>query len=437
MLENNRVKGSKLLQLAPFIDKEGLLRVGGRLKNAHHTSKILITALLDKEHLHVGQQGLLAIVRQRYWPIRGKNVVRQTVKKCLRCFRLKPPEVIQYMGNLPDCRVVPSPAFLKTGLDYAGPFYIRQGIRKATKLKSYICVLICMSTKAVHLELVSDLTIEAFLAALQRFIGRRGIPSQLFSDNATNFRGAHSELKELYDLFQSQRTTNMINELCTVKEIDWSFIPPRSPNFGGIWEAGVKAAKSHMRKVLGEASLNYEEMNTALVQIEGVLNSRPLTQLSEDPNDISALTPAHFLVGQELTAVPEPSYSGVKTSSLSRWQHLQKQKEDFWNRWSNEYLNQLQPRGKWYKNKVLIKKGMLVVIREDNMAPLQWRLGRIIQTHPGADGLIRVVTIRTSNGEVKRFVSKIVILPVEDNVSVDSSIDTTCQRGEDVKDNTH
>ncbi|XP_062556793.1 uncharacterized protein LOC134221620 [Armigeres subalbatus] len=428
MVVTRQVSKSKLLQLDPFVDREGMLRVGGRLKHAkisfekkhqlilpqhHHVTKILI-ASLHNEHLHIGQQGLLAIVRQRYWPVRGRSVIRQVVKKCVRCFRMHPPEVIQFMGSLPDYRVNPSPVFNCTGIDYAGPFFIRSGIRRVTRIKAYVALFICMSSKAIHLELVSDLTSAAFLAALQRFVGRRGCPEKLISDNATNFRGADSELHELFKLFQSQQYKNKIHHFCTAREIQWSFIPPRSPNFGGVWEAGVKAAKSHLKIVLCEASLNYEEMTTVLVQVEAILNSRPMTQVSNDANDFNALTPGHFLVGRELTAVPEPSYDNVRVSSLSRWQHLQKLKQDFWSRWSTEYLSELQPRSKWYKNKLTIRPDMLVVLREDNVAPQMWRLGRIVEVTPGADGLVRVVKIRTANGEVTRAVTKIAILPIED-----------------------
>ncbi|KXJ76474.1 hypothetical protein RP20_CCG009575 [Aedes albopictus] len=322
------------------------------------------------------------------------------------------------MGALPDYRVNPSPVFYSTGIDYAGPFFVRQ-VRRAAKVKAYVALFICMSTKAIHLELVSDLTSAAFLAALHRFVGRRGCPEKLVSDNATNFKGAHSELQELYKLLQSQQLQDEVDRFCAAKEIQWSFIPPRSPNFGGIWEAGVKAAKSHLKVILCEASLTYEEMNTVLVQIEAILNSRPLTQISNDANDLTALTPGHFLVGRELTAVPEPSYGNVRVSSLSRWQHLQKLKQDFWARWSAEYLSELQPRSKWYKGKVTIRPGMLVVIREDNVAPQLWHLGRITEVTPGAEhgaeGLVRVVKIRTTNGEVTRSVSKIAILPIEDS----------------------
>lgn len=350
------------------------------------------------------------------YTVRAKCIIRQIVKKCVKCFRMHPPEVVQFMGSLPDYRVNPSPVFYNTGIDYAGPFFVRQGVRRATKVKVYVALFICMSTKAIHLEVVSDLTTATFLAALHRFVGWRGCPEKLVSDNATNFQGAQSELQELHRLFQAQQFREEVNHFCAAKEIQWSFIPPRSPNFGGIWEAGVKAAKSHLKIVLCEASLNYEEMSTLLVQIEAILNSRPLTQNSTDANDLTALTPGHFIVGGELTAVPEPSYSNVRVSSLSRWQHLQKLKQDFWSRWSAEYLSELQPRSKWYKGKITIVPGMLVVIREDNMPPQLWHLGRITEVTPGADGLVRVVKIRTANGQMSRSISKIAILPIEDNV---------------------
>lgn len=160
--------------------------------------------------------------------------------------------------------------------------------------------------------------------------------------------------------------------------------------------------------------MTYEELTTVVVQIEAILNSRPMTQLTSDPNDLTALTPAHFLVGRELIAPPEPSLVEVKASSVSRWQNIRRQKQIFWTRWSAEYLNELQPRGKWYKAKLTIKPGMLVVLREENVAPQQWRMGRILQTHPGSDNIVRVVTVRTADKEVKRAITKIAVLPIED-----------------------
>ncbi|XP_062540783.1 uncharacterized protein LOC134208854 [Armigeres subalbatus] len=404
----------RLRSLQPFVDPvDGILRVGGRVKKAFipydSRHQMLLPAkhpvtevLIHHEHLnnlHVGQRALLAIVRERFWPLQAKNTIRKVIKQCIPCFRANPMKTTQLMGDLPSYRVQPSPAFFHTGVDYAGPFLIKSLIqaRKSMITKGYICLFVCLSTRAIHLELVSSLTTDAFLTTLRRFTGRRGPVSKIYSDNATNFVGAEAELEQLYTLFAIEHHITQLTEFCGGRSITWSFIPPRSPHFGGIWESGVKSVKHHLKRVIGNQKLTFEEMSTVLVQIESVLNSRPLTPCSDDPTDLTAITPAHFLVGRQMQAIPEPSYTTMKLSTLSRWQLGQVIQQHFWKRWLVEYLSGMQNRQKWFK-RTKIKEGALVLINDPNVPPMQWQLGRIIKTHPGDDNAIRVVTLRTANG---------------------------------------
>lgn len=319
------------------------------------------------------------------------------------------------MGDLPSYRVQPAPVFTNTGVDYAGPFWIKASAsRKPLITKAYVCLFVCLMTRAIHLELVSDLTTEAFLASLRRFISRRGCPRTIHSDNATNFVGAKTELHELWKMFQNKNITKKIVNYCADKEIEWSFIPPRSPHFGSIWEAGVKQVKHHLKRTVGERRLSYEELYTTLTQIEAVLNSRPLVPSSNDPSDYTAITPAHFLIGREMQTVPEGDYTQLKENRLSRWQLVQTMLQHFWKRWTAEYLPELQNRSKWLKTKV-IEVGSLVMLVDSNAPPLQWPLGRIISTHPGKDGVTRVVTVRMANGtDLKRAVTEVCLLPIDE-----------------------
>jgi hypothetical protein len=255
-----------------------------------------------------------------------------------------------------------------------------------------VAVFVCLATKAIHLELVHDYTSQSFLNALKRMMARRGKVTRMYSDNGTNFVGANLELKEIRDFLRTKDFQNAVVDNLTNDGIEWRLIPPNSPHVGGIWEAGVKSFKNHFKRIAGTSLLAAEEMYTLLSLIEACLNSRPLTPLSDDPNDLQPLTPGHFLIGTALIAPAEYNLGDVPDNRLSRWQRVEKLRQEFWRRWSTEYLNQLQPRNKWQKTNLRpLKVGSMVILREENVPPLQWKLGRIVELHPGSDGITRVV----------------------------------------------
>ncbi|XP_024881300.1 uncharacterized protein LOC112460715, partial [Temnothorax curvispinosus] len=181
-----------------------------------------------------------------------------------------------------------------------------------------------MSIKAIHLEVVSDLTSYGFLASLRRFVARRGLPEHIYSDNGTNFIGANNQLKEMYALFNSEKHKDHINKFASEHRIVWHFIPPIAPHFGGLWESTVKLFKHHFKRVVGDSLFTFEELNTFVIEVEGILNSRPITSLSSDPNDMMVLTPAHYLIGKPLTTLPEGDLLCVPVNRLSTWQHISK-----------------------------------------------------------------------------------------------------------------
>lgn len=194
--------------------------------------------------------------------------------------------------------------------------------------------------------------------------------------------------------------------------INWHFMPSRSPHFGGLHEAAVKSCKHHLKRVLNGTRLCYEEFYTLTTQIEAILNSRPLVPMSTDPNDLCVITPAHFLIGQELTALPERDLSQEKVNYRRRYQHLQLMGQHFWTRWRKEYLHHLQQRSKWQLNtNQNYRIGSLVLLKEDNVPSMFWPAGRIVEVHPGKDNVVRVVSVKTKNGVVKRSVTKISLFP--------------------------
>ncbi|XP_015189418.1 PREDICTED: uncharacterized protein LOC107073335 [Polistes dominula] len=259
-----------------------------------------------------------------------------------------------------------------------------------------------MTIKAVHIELVSDLTTDAFLAAFRRFVSRRAVPTHIYSDNGTNFVGANNQLRELYDLIESDEYKTKVHNFAVDHRISWHFNPPLSPHFGGLWEAAVKSFKHHFKRVVGELFFTYEELTTFAIEIEAILNSRPLCPISSDPNDVTALTPAHFLVGRPITTLPEEDYAKTPANRLSSWKHITKVRQDFWRRWHIEYLRELQKRHKWIQPQQKIEKNTIVILIDKNQPCMRWPLGRIVNIHPGQDDIVRVVTVKTVHGVVKR-----------------------------------
>lgn len=415
---------SKLKCLNPFLDEQGIIRVGGRLSNSNLSSECKYPIVLPSkgnftklvilkyhlQHLHAGPQLVLSRIRTEFWPLNGRRTVRSVLIKCIVCFKYKPVGFIQQMGNLPADRVSVSRVFSKIGIDYAGPYLIKEIKHRNKKLvKAYVCIFICLATKAVHIELVTDLTVDGFLNIFRRFIARRGLCSDIYSDNATNFTGANRELRKFGVLVNDIKFQSFLTE----SSIKWHFIPPRSPHFGGLWESAVRSVKSHLMKILNNVHLTYEDLYTLLTQIESILNSRPLTPLTDDPNDFQILTPGHFIIGDSLTSYPEPSISQLQVNLKSRYKHLQMLTEHFWKRWSSEYLHNLQVRSKWQNDPTVIKNGALVIIKEDGTPPRSWSLGRIIALHPGKDNIVRAVSLKTSSGVLKRAVTKICVLPID------------------------
>ena len=344
---------SPLLSLHSILDSSGLLHVGGREQNSKrsfsiqypvilHGKHYLTTLIIRSEHtclMHASPTLLIASLSRCYDILGYRRVVRSITRGCITCHRTSARPHPQMLGQLPIERVTPDLVFDKVGIDYAGPVYIKYGfIRKPTIVKAYICVFVALSVKAVHLELIADLTADAFVTSLRRFIARHGKPSLIWSDHGTNFVGAARMMKELVELFEDQKTQGAISEFCSAQNILWKFRPEHAPHIGGLWEAVVKSMKTHLRRVLSNTKLIFEEFATVLTQIEACLNSRPWAQLPCDDDGIETLTPGHFFDWKTLGI---SSRSFILLSIFLTAQTLasvSSTHSHFWQRWSTEYI---------------------------------------------------------------------------------------------------
>ncbi|XP_035457903.2 uncharacterized protein LOC118281435 [Spodoptera frugiperda] len=430
LLKNQHIPTkSKICKLSPYLDKKGILRVGGRLNKTNLPPGMKNPAILPRKHrltellinqahiatLHGGARLTLAFIRQHYWIIGGNRAVKTQLRQCIRCHRFKPTENYQFMADLPPQRVTPSRPFTHTGVDFTGHVDVKLNKGRGVKTsKGYIAIFVCLTTKAVHIELVSDLSTEAFMGAFQRMCSRRGTPSHVYSDCGTNFIGASKWLNSEFEAFRMELSSEFFNEISRMK-VEWHFNAPAWPTAGGLWEAAVRSMKHHLRRVLGEQKLTFEEFSTLLAKIEACMNSRPFCPLTEDPDEYyNCLTPGHFLTGSPTMTLPLSSYEDDRNLDLrKRWQLTENMFHQFWKHWSSDYLTSLQARSKWLKPTPNIKPDDVVLIKENNLPPGKWALGRIIEVHPGSDGYVRVATIKTQGGTLKRPITKLSPLPIE------------------------
>jgi hypothetical protein len=420
---------SSICSLSPFIHEDGLLRVGGRLlhadvpfdfqhqillPNKHNFTKKLIFSTHQKLS-HAGVQDTMAFIRQRFWILSTRRVIKSALRTCIKCFRFSQAKAEQIMGQLPAARVNVTSAFLNVGVDYMGPFSLRLGGPKSrTFSKAHIALFICMATRAVHLEVVTELSTKSFTSALTRFVSIRGIPNSIHSDNGTAFVGANSELQELYNFLANSQNQESLQKSASNLRINWNFIPPRAPHFGGLWERSIRSFKNIFKIVTFKQILNFEEMYTFSAQIGAIMNSRPIVPLSEDPLDLAYLSPGHFLIGRPLNALPVKTVNSKHVNHVQRWFRIADMNKQLWERWSQEYLVTLQKKHKWTTSSDNIKVGVLVLLKDPGAPPAVWKLGRITEVVSGIDGKVRVVMVLTDSGIFKRAISSVAPLPLED-----------------------
>ncbi|XP_064621732.1 uncharacterized protein LOC135484315 [Lineus longissimus] len=410
-------KTCKLKKLNPVLDSDGILRVGGRLENSNLPDETKHQIILPKKHHvvdlivryshnltgHSGSERILTEVRQKFWIIKGRLAVRRNNTKCLHCRKRNVKPMIQQMADLPSDRVAsPRAAFCHVGLDYFGPFQVKRG---RSMVKRYGCIFTCLTTRAIHIEVAENLTTDSFINALQRFVSRRGMPIRIRSDNGTNFVGAQKELKKAIREWNLSR----IEEYMRQREITWVFNPPAASHMGGVWERQIRSVRKVLDGIIKQQNLTDDTLHTMMCLVEAIINGRPLTKLSDDPDDLQPITPNHLLLLRPGTCQP-PGLFDEADLYRRKWKQVQYLADLFWRRWTKEYLTALQERQKWCHASQNLKPDDLVLIVDDNAHRNSWLLGRVIETYPGKDNLVRSAKIKTHHNELTRPVTKLCLL---------------------------
>ncbi|XP_050687009.1 uncharacterized protein LOC126980771 [Eriocheir sinensis] len=301
---------------------------------------------------HQGRQHVLSSLRESYWIVRGNATVRKVIGDCIKCRRYQAPVIQQQMSDLPDGRVCSDqPPFTSTGIYCFGPFYTKRG---RSEVNRYGVIFSCLTLRAVHIEVVESLSTDSFSNALRRFMARRGQVKSIYCDRGTNFVGAERELREaIKDWNQSRMHGTLF-----LKNVDWKLNPPHASHFGGAWERQIRTVRKVLNGVMKEQTMTDEGLTTLMCEVEAVINSRPLSNISDDCDDPKPLTPNHLLTLRE-----GPYIFGNMTSKdmycKRRWRHIQYLADLFWKRWRHECLLTLQERQKWHVKGRSLSVGML------------------------------------------------------------------------------
>ena len=418
-------RSSNLYRLDPYIDEDGIIHVGGRLRRANIPRNIahpiifpkrghLTNLLIDHHHhlaKHAGRNTTLSEIRSSgYWIINGRSTVTSYIWRCVICRKQRGNTVGQKMSDLPSDRIEPAPPFTYSAVDYFGPFYIKEG---RSERKRWGCLFTCCVTRAIHIEVSHTLTTDSFINAYRRFICRRGKIRQLRCDRGTNFIGAKNELEAaLAGLNDEQIHEKLLKDGC-----DWfkfKLNPPHASHMGGVWERMVRSARTVLSALLDAhcGRLDDELLSTLMTEVEAIVNSRPLTYVdTSSPESSEPLTPSQLLTLKSKVVLPPPGdFVREDMYCRKRWRRIQFLANEFWNKWRKDYLPTLQEHKKWTAPKINLEIGDIVLMVSENVPRCQWPRAIVINVFPSEDSHVRKVLVKTAESQFERPIHKLVLL---------------------------
>ena len=345
---------------------------------------------------------------QKFWIVKATTAIKRVLSKCVssRLRDAKPGS--QLMAELPSSRLqAQTYPFAYTGVDYFGPLIVKQ---KRSNLKRYGCLFTCLTTRAVHLEMAYDMSTDGFINVLRRFMSRRGPILHLYSDNGSNFIGAERLLREsLHDWNQNQLHTFFLQ-----KDIQWSFNPPSASHMGGAWERMIKSVRRILQALVKEKTLNDDQLQTFLLEAEAILNARPLTPVTLDVDGETPLTSNHLLRVNAAAGMPPAPTHASDRFSKQRWRNVQLLADQFWKRWSREYLRTIISRQKGHHTKRNFKVNDVVLLVDNNTPRAQWSMGRVSSVHSDEHGIVRTVSVKCRGSELLRPIHKLCLILLAD-----------------------
>ena len=429
-------KDSPLRKLNPCVGEDGLLRIGGRLNHATLSTREkfplvipgrshIATLLVRHYHEKVKHQGRVftegSVRTAGFWIVGAKKCINSILHKCVVCNKLRGRTTEQKMADLPSDRLNTEPPFTYVGLDVFGPWAVttRRTRGGQANSKRWAVLFTCMSTRAVHIELIEAMDTSSFINALRRFFALRGPAKQIRSDCGTNFTGACKELQILLTDPKEPNVRRYLGE----EGCSWIFNPPHSSHMGGAWERMIGISRRILNSMLKQTSpsrLTHEVLSTLMAEVTAIINARPLAPISSDPESPFLLTPASLLTQKVCTSPPPPGAFDGKDLHRQQWRQVQHLANTFWNRWRREYLPTLQSRSKWQDVRPNIKKGDLVLLKDNQVKRNEWPMAVVTKTFPDQDGKVRKIELKvTRSGSAKTF-----LRPVSETVLLKSADET-------------
>ncbi|KAK3092639.1 hypothetical protein FSP39_005230 [Pinctada imbricata] len=405
-------KGSSIIGLAPFLDEKGLMRLGGRLNKAAemlnssetnpiilpkgHVSKLLISHFHESVK-HQGRHFTEGALRSNgYWIVGAKRAISSLIHECVTCRRLRGQRQQQQMADLPSDRLTPGPPFSSVGVDTFGPWevVVRKTRGGAANSKRWAILFTCLVTRAIHIEVVEELSTSAFINALRRFISIRGPVNLIRSDRGTNFVGATDQLK--MDVVNVEDTA--VRSFLYKSGTTWIFNAPHSSHMGGVWERMIGVTRKILDSMLltEKKGLSHDVLTTLMAEVCAIVNARPITTISHDPDDPVILSPAMLLTMKRGNSTIDSDNYCIKDMYRASWKHVQVLSDYFWTRWRDSYLQNLQTRRKWHEKLPNLKKGDIVLLRDKQSHRNYWPLGIVEDAIQSDDGLVRKAVVRVS-----------------------------------------
>lgn len=413
-------KDSCLRYLDPYLH-DGIIRLGGRvrtgdaLSNEHgpiiiHGKTHLARLLVQRCHETIKHQGrhlTEGIVRSSgYWVIGGKRLISSIIHSCVICRKLRRELEHQKMGNLPECRTRPSPPFTYVGVDAFGPWEIttRKTRGGSVNSKRWGILFTCLTCRAVHIELVEDMSSPTFINALRRFVAIRGKVAEFRSDRGTNFVGSTDALGIAAVNVESLSMKNFLtNNGCT-----WIFNPPHSSHMGGVWERMIGMTRRILDSMFlkeSKKNLTHDVLNTLMAEVAAIINSRPIVPVSTDPSQPSVLSPYTLLTQKTELDVGPFEHFDIKDMYKSHWKYVQILANQFWKKWHSQYLQLLQSRRKWIDPRNNLAEGDVILLKDQDSPRNEWPMGIVQRVFPSEDGRVRKIEIRVvKNGRVVTYV---------------------------------